>query len=283
MFKATLKDSKIVKGIFEAVSLIISEAKIRVGPTTGMQMTAMDGSHICLVDLFISKDDLDGFECDEEYELGINVEDLVKIIKRANPNDIITLIYTADVKKIQILLKSEDSKKTRKFTISLYDIDNEEIDMNKINAMEFPNKCDLNIGIIDEAIKDAEIYSEILVVRVNKNLIFSTEGTLGDMEYVLDENELKKFNFTVKSEGNYAIQFLRNIVKIGSVSQNVSMSLDDKAPLKSVFKILKFSQIQYFLAPRVEEDVDSQYINEEESIPEVIESTEESTKSTKKK
>ena len=62
MFKAKLKDSKIVKGIFDAVSAIISETRLKVDPDNGLTMTAMDGSHICLVSLTLNKSDLDEFE-----------------------------------------------------------------------------------------------------------------------------------------------------------------------------------------------------------------------------
>ncbi len=93
MFKAKIKNGKVIKGIFEAVSAIISETFLKVDPDKGISLTAMDLSHICLVSLTLEKSDLDEFEADQNYELGINVEDLVKIIRRSGANDEITFIH----------------------------------------------------------------------------------------------------------------------------------------------------------------------------------------------
>ena len=257
MFKAKLKDSKIVKGIFDAVSAIISETRLKVDPDNGLTMTAMDGSHICLVSLTLNKSDLDEFESDQPYDLGINLEDLVKIIKRSGSGDEITFSHDPKDKKLNIEMKPESGKKVRKFTISLIDIDADEINMDSLNAMEFDNECAFDLEYLDEAIKDAEIFSEVLQVKVKDKLIFSTEGSIGDMEYELEKDELKDAKFEVESEGSFAIQFLKSILKISSVAKEVSMHLKSEAPLKMEFKLLESSGILYFLAPRVEEDTNS--------------------------
>jgi proliferating cell nuclear antigen len=259
MFKAKLKDSKMLKGIFEAVSAIISETRLKIDPAKGLTMTAMDGSHICLVSLTLNKEDLDEFQSDQNYELGINLEDLVKIIKRSSANDEITFSHDPKDKKLIIEMKPENGKKARKFTISLIDIDVEEINMDSLNNMQFDNSCAFSLDLLDEAIKDAEIFSEVLQVKVKDKMSFSTEGSIGDMEYVLEKDELSESNFTTESEGSFAIQFLKSILKISSVAKTVKMNLKSEAPLKMHFKLLEKSEILYFLAPRVEEETETTY------------------------
>jgi proliferating cell nuclear antigen len=257
MFKAKLKDSKIVKGIFDAVASIIAETRLKVDPDTGLSMTAMDGSHICLVNLILNKSDLDEFESDQPYELGINLEDFVKIIKRSGANDEITISHDPAMKKLAIEMKPESGQKVRKFTISLIDIDADEINMDSLNAMEFDNTCTLDLGYIDEALKDAEIFSEVLQIKVKSNLSFSTEGSIGDMNYELEKDELKDAKFDTEYEGSFAIQFLKEILKINTVAKDVTIHLKSEAPAKMTMKILENSSILYFLAPRVEEDTNS--------------------------
>ena len=48
--------------------------------------------------------------------------------------------------------------------------------------------CGFDLKYLDEAIKDAEIFSEVLQVKVKDKLIFSTEGSIGDMEYELEKD-----------------------------------------------------------------------------------------------
>ena len=40
MFKATFKDAKFVRGIFEAISAIITETRLKIDPENGLSMTA---------------------------------------------------------------------------------------------------------------------------------------------------------------------------------------------------------------------------------------------------
>ena len=89
--------------------------------------------------------------------------------------------------------------------------------------------------------------------------MFSAEGTMGDMKYELEKDELKDHKFGAESEGSFAIQFLRSILKISSISSEVNMMLKSESPVKMKFKILNDSEILYFLAPRVEEEAESSY------------------------
>jgi proliferating cell nuclear antigen len=259
MFKVKIKDSKVVRGIFEAVSAIISETRLKIDPNVGMSMSAMDGSHICLVSLTLKKEDLDIFEAKEEEELGINLEDLVKIIKRGAANDEITFSRQKNEKKLNIEMQAEGAKKSRKFTMSLIDIDSEDINLDALNGIEFDNVCQFDLGILDEAIKDAEIFSEVLQIKAEDKLIFSAEGTMGDMRYELEKDEIANAKLSSPSEGSFAIQFLKSILKISAISKQVEMSLKTGNPVKMQFKLMENSKILYFLAPRVEEDSDAMY------------------------
>ncbi len=260
MFKAKFKDARIVKGMFEAVSAIISETLLKVDPDKGITLTAMDLSHICLVSLSLVKEDLDEFVADQKYELGINLEDLVKILKRSGSSDEISLIHDPKDKKLLIVMKPKEAKKARKFTISLIDIEGEEINLESLEAMEFDNKVRMGLKNLDEAIKDAEIFAEVLQVQAAQDkLIFSTTGNIGDMEYVLEKDELESSELATESTGIFAISFLKNILKISAIADKVELELKSEAPLKMIFDILNSSRIMYFLAPRVEEDDDSMY------------------------
>ncbi|MHA1618746.1 MAG: proliferating cell nuclear antigen (pcna) [Promethearchaeota archaeon] len=256
MFKVKMKDSKMVRGIFDAVSSIISETILKIDPAVGLSLTAMDMSHICLVSLVLHKDDLDEFEADEVYELGINLEDLVKIIKRSGASDEITFLHDPKVKKLVIEMKPAEAKKARKFTMSLIEYEGEEIDINALNEMEFDNLCSFKLTYLDEAIKDAEIFADVLQIQAMPNLVFSTSGNIGDMQYVLEKEELITSDLKSESVGVFSIAFLKNVLKVGTITNTINVELRTDAPLKLNFQILNSSHILYFLAPRVEDDDD---------------------------
>lgn len=254
MMKLYLKDAKILANIFEAIGAVIEEARVNIN-AEGLEVTSMDGSHICLVSLDLKKADFDVFEIDKAYELGLNIGDVIKILKRKAAGDGVTLEHDPKDKRLIITLKKEGSKKARKFTISLIDIDAEKVNMDSLHAMEFDNEFNIALEHIDQAIKDAEIFSEVLQWQIkDQTLIFKTEGSIGDMEYQLEADELASHKFTANCENSYAIQFLKSILKMGTISDDVLIKLKDSSPLSFKFNLFQNSKVEYFLAPRVEEE-----------------------------
>ena len=153
--------------------------------------------------------------------------------------------------------------------MALIDLETEKIDIKKLDEMEYPNSATFKLSLLDEAMKDAEIFSEVLNVQSNDKIFkLWAEGTLGDMSYEVEKEELILSEFKENTEGAFAIQFLKNILKISAICDQVSIRLKSESPIHLKFLIENQLQkggfdngsyIQYFLAPRVEEDSDSMY------------------------
>lgn len=255
MFSITFKDAKIVKSVFETVSSIIDEAIVNVDPKNGLNITSMDNSHICLVHLLITPDDFEKFEVKEPVNIGLKLIDIIKILKRCNAKDTLTFEFNDEDNKILIKMLNSSGKKPRKFTLGILDLDSEEINFEKLDEMEFLNTCSLSNNILEDGIKDAVIYSEVLVLSVEKgNLLISAEGPIGDMEYIIEQDELLNSEFNEESTGVFAINYLNKIIKTASIVDNVSIWTRSESPLRIQYQITETSHIIFFLAPRVEED-----------------------------
>jgi len=256
MFEITLNDPKIVKGIFEAINAIVTETIINFTPS-GISLSAIDEGRICLVIIKLDKDDFDGYVCDKEYKLGLNIEDMVKILKRSS-NDIITLKHEDNSSIINIIMKNTASKKSRTFSLKLIDISDSGIKPENLMNIKYKASVSIPIAYLDESIKDADIFSETLsVILSNKDgIIFKAQGQNGEMKTELDKDDdgIEEFNIEEEGEGSFALEYLKNIIKINSISDRISISLNLNTPLKCQFKVLSNSSFIYFLAPRVEEE-----------------------------
>jgi len=232
------------------------------------RLNSYDSKHL-FVELKNKKESIE--ESLNEIALGLNLEDLTKLLKRVKINEKIELT-SGEGKSLDITMIPNNAKKVRVFNMALIDIDSEEINMESLKGMSFDNKVKIPIEMMNEAIKDMEIYSEVLQVKVNDNLIFSTEGSIGKYQQTIEKDELQVADFNCESEGSFAIQFMKSIMKIGSMYgttstktfKNASMEihLKSEAPMKMIFKAMDNSEIQYWLAPRVEEDTDTMYGDE---------------------
>ena len=254
-FTLKLESSRILKGIVETLASIIDETEFRVSPKE-FTISAMDPSRICLLKLSIKKDDFDDYKCIKESKVGLNLDDLDKILKRSAINDSVEIDFNETAQKIKIKMQREGSSRTRTFSLALLDIDIEEIPMDNLLKIEYPSKWVIEPDLIVEAIKDAEIYSEILNINAveGTGLVFSSSGQIGEMEYDLNaDDDLIESQLTGTSSGAYSLTFLKAILKIASITEKLEISLKTDHPLKMIFNLLEGGELSYFLAPRVEE------------------------------
>ena len=254
-FTLKLENSRILKGIVETLASIIDETEFRVTPKE-FTISAMDPSRICLLKLSIKKDDFDDYQCSKESKVGLNLDDLDKILKRSAANDSVEINFNETDQKIKIKMQREGVSRTRTFSLALLDIDIEDIPMDNLLKIEYPSNWVLDPEFLVEAIKDAEIYSEILNINANEGqgLIFSSSGQIGEMEYDLSEDDLIESELQGLSSGAYSLTFLKAILKIASITEKLEISLKTDHPLKMNFDLLEGGKLSYFLAPRVEEE-----------------------------
>lgn len=253
-FSLQLDNNKILKGIIEALSSILSETELMVDKN-GFTIAAMDPSRICLLKLIMKKVDFDSFQCKKDAKVGINLEDFYKIIKRAGTNESIFLEFEEKDQKIKIRMKKETGTRARTFSLACLDIDSEEVPMDNLLAIEYDSIFKFDTELLLEAINDAEIYSEILNIKAEpeKGLLLSSTGQIGEMEYELPENELIESKIKEISTGAYSITFMKAIMKLASITDNMEISLKTDHPLKMIFNLIEGAVLNYFLAPRVED------------------------------
>jgi proliferating cell nuclear antigen len=254
-FTLKIENSRILKGIIETLSSIIDETEFRVSPSE-FTISAMDPSRICLLKLSIKKENFDEYKCKKESKVGVNLDDLDKILKRSAANDAIEIDFNEEDQKIKIKMTREGSSRSRNFSLALLDIEYEEIPMDNLLKIEYASKWVIDPELLVEAIKDAEIYSEILNMKAieKQGLIFNSSGQIGEMNYEIGLDELIHSDINETSNAAYSLTFLKAILKISSITEKLEISLRTDHPLKMVFNILEGGELFYFLAPRVEEE-----------------------------
>jgi hypothetical protein len=65
-----------------------------------------------------------------------------------------------------------------------------------------------------------------------------------------------------ETAGSYSISFLKSILKIASITEKLEISLKTDHPLKMRIQLLEGGEIQYFLAPRVIQEDDTEEMEE---------------------
>lgn len=72
MFEARLVSSGIIKKILDAVKDLLNDASFDCSES-GIQLQAMDTSHVSLVSLNLKSDGFDKYRCDRSLTMGVNL------------------------------------------------------------------------------------------------------------------------------------------------------------------------------------------------------------------
>ncbi|MGD2250693.1 MAG: proliferating cell nuclear antigen (pcna) [Candidatus Methanofastidiosia archaeon] len=244
MFRAKL-EAKTWKKIINALASIIEEVSIEATPD-GIQFTAMDPSHISMVDFHMGKEHFEEYEITEETSLGIDVDENRKIINRSKPDDILSM--DADESRLKLTFQRSDGENIRRFELPLIDVIGGE--KYKVPQLDTSIMIRLPSYVFDDAIKDAYIIADNVTFQAQSDVfLVKAEGDTGSIE-----TEIKEWlEYEVKEDvqSTYNLSYLTDVAK--SVEDEVTLNMGNDMPLKLAFT-LDGADILFILAPRVERE-----------------------------
>jgi len=247
MFKATISDVSLLRDSIDTISQLIGEGVFTLGKN-GISLVATDRAMVAVVKFDLKKSAFDEYKCDKENSIGINIENLIQILRRAKTTDQIIMEVSED-NKLKIEMKGEG---VRKFSIPLLDISKGEIP--EIDQLDFSVKMQLKTDVIEEGISDADIISDSIVFETDgKGLTMKTEGDSSSVESKIDKNSgiVEISGDSVRSR--YALEYLKKMIKAGKISGTASLQMGRDFPMRLEFSQPDKVSMSFVLAPRVED------------------------------
>lgn len=250
MFQMLFGDAKLWRSIVEALSSLVDEANFIATPE-GIRMKAMDPSHIAMIDFEMPKAAIDDYRCSEEFQLGINLDEMTKIMRRGSSGDSLELTLNEKTNRLNARFKG---KAIRTFSLALLDLQMEELPTPKI---EFNAFAKVTTDVLRQAIDDAAIISDhIRMVSSNKELGLFASGDTGELEIKLNKKSdaLLEMNVKEESKAMYALDYMSDIMKAASTTDIVELQYSTNMPIRLDFVLLNGGRIVYYLAPRIESE-----------------------------
>ncbi|MEE8401934.1 MAG: proliferating cell nuclear antigen (pcna) [Candidatus Hydrothermarchaeaceae archaeon] len=247
MFKAKLKDPKLLKNSIDVISNMVDEVGINV-TAEGMTLKAMDPAHVALVDFELGKDAFEEYEASENLVLGMDLGRLNTILKRAAADDDISLELDSENNALKIRIKNAS---TRTFNLPLIEVSDEEV---KVPDLEFPGTVEINSKIISEGIKDAEILSDHVTLGLDKeNFYIKAQGDLGNVEIKVEKEGAVSFDVKEGSSSMFSLEYLKDMIKASDIASTVKISLGKNIPVRMDF-LSQDIRLSFLLAPRIESE-----------------------------
>src|SRR3989338_3599836 len=228
--KLTLAEPKYLKDSVSIISELVNEARFKI-TKNAIELVAMDPANVAMVIFKLLSSTFVEYDVTEDMELAINLSNLKQVLRRAKPNDMLSLEIKEN--KLKIILEG-----TTKRTFSLPIIELEEREQ-RIPELSFPVTITATSSFLNDSIEDVDIIGESVLSEANISIPESEE-----VKIINDAGD--------KVKAKYSIEYLKKMMNAGKLVPNVKINFNKDYPLKLEYKIVDKIMISFILAPRVE-------------------------------
>ncbi|XP_027183512.1 proliferating cell nuclear antigen-like [Coffea eugenioides] len=124
MFELRLVQGSLLKKVLDAIKDLVNDANFDCS-SSGLSLQAMDSSHVALVALLLRSESFEHYHCDCNFSMGINLNNMAKMLKCAGNDDIITIKGDDGSDTVTFMSESSTQDKIADFEMKLMDIDSE--------------------------------------------------------------------------------------------------------------------------------------------------------------
>ncbi len=215
--KLTLADSKYLKESVSIIAELVTEGTFKITPDN-IELIAMDPANVAMVVFRLMGSTFTEYDVKEPETLGINLNNLKQVLRRAKSNDQISL--EVDENKLKITLKGTS---VRTFHLPLIEVEEKE---QKVPELKFTAVIETDSTILNEAIEDADIVGEsVSLIADAKRFVVSATGDLNKANIDIDAGDGTVLNVTDKAKAKYSIEYLKKMIQGSKLCDKVTIFL----------------------------------------------------------
>ena len=250
--KFVIKEHDKISEFIELIKFMknLSQYTTMMCNTENIHIQLLDDSHVSLLDINIPNEWFESYECDEPLTFSVSNIILSKLFSLYTKES----VMETEIDEEKYHLSYLNDKENKYFTICLIDIDKELLSpVIQDTDLDFS----LNTSLLDHYLSDLSIFGEDLEIICNNDTLYLiTEGDEGTMKIEVSVKSLVEFNVVddYKFHCKYASKYLQYISKLKKSYKNVHLYLDDNSPLLITFNNDGGIKINYFIAPKINDD-----------------------------
>ncbi len=249
MFKAVLSDVDLLKNSIPIIADIIDEGVFKVDQN-GISMVSPDRTMVSVVDFKILSSVFDIYKADAPMSLGLNLANLVNVLKRIRSGDTMTLESTKEGNRLKVTIEGNGK---RAFEIPLMDVKEEKP---PVNRLSFQGKIEIDSGVIDDGIADADVIGDSVVFEADpENFRMYAKGDISAAELELKKSDSGLLNLEIqdKIRARYPLEYLKKMIKASKLAKQATLEFATDYPMRLAFTVTDKVHLSFILAPRVED------------------------------
>jgi proliferating cell nuclear antigen len=244
--KLTLAEPKYLKESISIISELVNEARLKITPNA-IELVAMDPANVAMVVFKLLSSAFVEYDIKAPVEIAINLNNLKAVLRRARPNDMLSLELADN--KLKIKFKSNT---TRTFSLPIIEIDEKE---QKVPDLVFPISIMTNSSILTDSIDDADIVGEsVTFIAEPKKFTVLAEGDLNKAQIEINADDDTEIQAEQTVKAKYSVEYLKKMVQGGKLADKVMVQFNKDYPLKLSYVSVDRVSMSFILAPRVEND-----------------------------
>ncbi|MCS7120752.1 MAG: proliferating cell nuclear antigen (pcna) [Nitrososphaerota archaeon] len=249
MFKVRMPDAKMLRDAITAISTIVDEGTFKIDGE-GMKLRAMDPTRVAMVDFAMQKTAFEEFAIDGETRICLNLNELLKLLKRAGKDEIVELRLDEETGQFVTTMMGNY---VRTFRMPTLEASEEDIPTPKI---EFKAKVTLTTDGLHRSLEDVALVSDYVRIEADEEkVVMRAKGDImgADIELKKGSDALLSLDVKEPSKSSFPLSYLSEIVKAASAtSEIVTIEFSNDMPIRLDFKQRYDGTLTYYLAPRIE-------------------------------
>jgi proliferating cell nuclear antigen len=215
----------------------------------GISMKSMNHTNVCLVHFHLVSDGFKSYSCESgNHEVGINLPNLLRVLKCIDKDDEITLASDAQ-DSITISARSDDGKRVSTYTLKLMNIDAEDLDL---TDMHHSASITFSSAQFAKTMRDMASLGDDLVIEASAYCVtLSTSGDLGTASILMEASEDQSFRVDHDTSVRLGLRYLNSFAKASSLCQEATVLLTPEMPVLVSFDIPDMGYIKFYLAPKM--------------------------------
>lgn len=237
-----LENPNLLSKAIEIISELVLEVRIKLNEF-GLSITAMDPANVSMVSFRLPRSAFSQFDLGENPKevIGVNLEDLKRILKRCGSSGSLTLEKIDNNLNLQIYDRIK-----RNFTLCLIDIESED---KEVPSLEYSSIVKINSEDLIDAVEDCVVVADAcgFVIKEGKFVIKASGLNSARIEFSGDQVEIQAED----CKARYSLEYLQKFMKGAKLCEKTILKFANDHPLKIEFKNPEM-EIDFILAPRVE-------------------------------
>jgi proliferating cell nuclear antigen len=244
-----MREASVWRRCIDAISTLIEEGTF-AARQEGIKFRAIDPARISMVDFHLSSSIFEAYALEGERDIGVNLEDMSKFLRRARPGDRLGL--SVDDQANRFVLRLEGLGLTT-FSIPLLDLS---IDTPPEIPVPYTAMIRIEAGVLSEVLRSVAVVGDHVQIRATPDFLrLEGEGPVENVDVRIEGQSQGVAHMEVRQESRaiYIISYIQNMLRAAEATDIIEMEFGDEAmPLK--LKIpLEGGEISFLLAPRVED------------------------------